>query len=263
MGHNQVWVQNSIAKQLETWWNLRQGHPMRKFDVSQVDASFVPYAHSFEQAEAHPMQIIVLILIVSLLGACASTGGKVLGPDVGAISTDHAVIVFSNQVADNTRFQNCSVLAGRSAATAKWIGWNVVESGSNLVALEVPVPEYGFFRFACSYNGVALSTSVEGPLLKLLAGDVIYLGRLVVSDTEFGSAPGHRRMPTAVRLSFEDQSDSDLDILKARLPALEMSGIVVRIPERWNMLAMNRLRPYNRGLRVVQAPTAAAFGHLQ
>ncbi len=209
------------------------------------------------------MKKAIFILIVLLQGACASTGGRALGPGDSTISAGNAVIVFSTRVADNTRFQTCSVLSGKSAATATWFGWNVVESGSNTVALEVPVPAYGFFRFACTYNGLVVSTSAEGPMLDLKAGDVIYLGRLVVSDTVFGSAPGHRRMPTAVRLTFEDRSESDLDDLQDRMPLLEMGAIVVSIPERWNSLALNRLRPYNHGLRVVQAPTAASFVNLQ
>jgi hypothetical protein len=205
------------------------------------------------------MQKITLIFVVCLIAACANTGGNVLGPNDTSVSSDKAVVVFSTRVADNTRFQTCSVLAGKSQATATWFGWNVVESRSTLLALEVPVPEYHLFRFACVYNGLALSTSIEGPTLNLRAGEFSYLGRLVVNDTEFGSAAGFRRMPTAISLAFEDQSASDIPDLKAQLPLLAMQDIAVDIPGQWNALAMNRLRPYNRGLRVVQAPTAAAF----
>ena len=209
------------------------------------------------------MRKLSLILAGFLVAACASTGGDVLGPGHSSLSSDKAVIIFSSQIADNTRFQVCSVLSGKSAATATWFGWNVIESESTLVALEVPVPEYGFFRFACAYSGQTLSTSIEGPKLNLDAGSVTYLGRLVVSDTEFGSAAGYRRMPTAIRLDFEDQSAIDIPNLKAKLPVLEQKNVVVDVPQRWNMLAMNRLHPYNRGLRVVQAPTAAGFQNLQ
>lgn len=106
-----------------------------------------------------------------------------------------------------------------------------------------------------------LSTSVEGPKLNLKTGDVVYLGRLVVQDTQFGSSAGHPRMPTAVRLAFEDQRASDIEDLKSRLPLFAGQDIAVDIPRQWNALAMNRLRPYNRGLRVVQAPTAGSFNN--
>ena len=207
------------------------------------------------------MRKIVLILATSLVAACASTGGDILGPKDRFISPDNAVIFFSTQIADNTRFQTCSVLAGKSPATATWFSWAVADSGPTLLALEVPVPEYRFFRFACAYSGLTLSTSVEGPKLDLSAGKVVYLGRLIVQDTEFGSAAGYRRMPTAVRLGFEDQRVSDIEDLTSTLPFFAGQDVSVDIPEQWNSLAMNRLRPYNRGLRVVQAPTAAAFNN--
>jgi hypothetical protein len=207
------------------------------------------------------MRIAIIMIFASLTGACASTGGDILGPDDNSLSSDRAVVVFSAQVADSTRFQSCSVLAGKSAATATWFSWPVIDSDPHLVVLEVPTPDYRFFRFGCAYSGLVLSTSVEGPTVNVRAGEVTYLGRLTVTDTEFGSAAGFKRMPTAIRLSFEDQSEADLARLREKLPLIEWRDVAVDIPERWNSLAMNTLRPYNRGLRVVQAPTSGAFNN--
>lgn len=207
------------------------------------------------------MRTAITVLLASLLSACASSGGDILRPDDRGPTPGKAVIFLTAAIADNTRYQTCSILGGTSAATATWFGWSVTGAEPHLVALEVPVPDYRLIRFGCSYNGVMLSTSLEGPTVNLEAGSVAYLGRLTVSDTEFGSAPGYRKMPSAIRLTFDDQRDSDLRRVGEMFPLIPLQDVVVKLPERWNMQAMNRLRPLNRGLRVVQAPTAGAFSN--
>lgn len=205
------------------------------------------------------MRTVFLLLAVCLIGACASTGGDIVGPTDESITPGNAVIAFSVQIADDTRFQLCSVFVGRSPSSAKWFGWSVTETRTTLFALEVPTPDYGFFRFGCVYRGLSLSTSSDGPELNLQAGDVVYLGRLVVDDTEYGTAAGHSRMPSAVRLRFEDHSEADIEDLKSRLPLFASREVTVNIIPSWGATEINRLRPYKQGPRVLLAPVPGAW----
>lgn len=198
------------------------------------------------------------LFILVLLGACAGSGGDIIQATDNSIAAGNAVIVFSVELTDDTRFQQCSVFGGTAASTAKWFGWNAGESRKTLFAIEVPAEDYEFYRFGCVYNGLAVSTS-DGPRLGLNAGDVKYLGRLEVYDTQFGSAAGHSRMPTAVRFRVEDESASDLADLRARIPFLAGQDVSIDVLPSWGGPGAKTLRPYRAGLRIVTAPVAGAF----
>ena len=200
-------------------------------------------------------QTAALAMIASLaLSACSTTGGSILPEGQDAVPPGTAVIAFSVQVTDGTTFDNCSVFAGSSAATAAWFAWPVQGDAVAAIALEVEPGNYGFHRFGCMFRGFAESTSVSGPQITAAAGDVVYLGRLIVSDTVMGTAAGHSRMPTSVRLTFEDRRDEDFELLRRKWPLFAAATPDVQVPPGWGAASRYPLRPYRDGVKVVAAP---------
>lgn len=200
------------------------------------------------------MKIPATLILLFLLGGCSTTGGVVVPDGQAAVTTGKAVIAFSVQVTDGTRYDNCSVFVGRSAATAQWFAWPVNGDNVAMIALEVEPGKYGFHRFGCMYRAYQMSTGVPGPQMTVAAGDVRYLGRLTISDTAIGSAAGYSRMPTSVSLSFDDQRLEDFDALGRKWPLFRNKEPVVAIPPSWGGDSRYQLRPYQDGVKLVAAP---------
>ena len=200
------------------------------------------------------MRKVLLIPCTFLLSACANTGGDLVQPDQASISPGRAVIAFSAEIADGTDYEQCSIFLGRSPSTAKWFAWNIAEGPTALFALEVDALKYGFHRFGCVYSGLSLSTSIPGPELQLNADAITYLGRLMVKETELGTAAGYSRMPTAVKLQFEDHSDADLESLRSRLALFAGAEIGINILRSWSTSEMIAFRPYRHGPQVIVSP---------
>ena len=196
-----------------------------------------------------------LAIFASLvLSACGTTGGSLMQDGREDLSAGKAVIAFTVQVTDGTMYDNCSVFSGHSAATAQWFAWPVQEGAVAVIALEVEPGRYGFHRFGCMYRGLQLSTSIRGPDVDVAAGDVLYLGRLIVSDTGMGSAAGYSRMPTSVRLAFVNREDEDLQALRAKWPLFASRVPETAIPPTWGGEQRYALRPYQDGVKLVAAP---------
>ena len=195
-----------------------------------------------------------ILFSIIVLGGCGTTGGQLIPDGQAAATGGKAIIAFSVQVTDGTRFDNCSVFVGRSAATAQWFAWPIQGDDVGIVALEVEPGDYGFHRFGCMYRSLQLSTGVAGPQLTVAAGDIRYLGRLTVSETTMGTAAGYSRMPTSVRLTFEDQRIEDLDALGRKWPLFKSQIPVVAIPSGWSDAMRYQLRPYQDGVKLVAAP---------
>ena len=200
------------------------------------------------------MKIPTTLILLFLIGGCSTTGGSIMPDGQATVPTGKAVIAFSVQVTDGTRYDNCSVFVGRSSATAQWFAWPVNGDNVVMIALEVEPGKYGFHRFGCMYRAYQMSTGVRGPQVTVAAGDVRYLGRLTVSDTMFGSAAGYSRMPTSVRLSFGDQRIEDFDALGRKWPLFKTIEPVVAIPPSWGGDSRYQLRPYQDGVKLVAAP---------
>lgn len=189
-----------------------------------------------------------------MLQACGTTGGSVVPNGRDEISAGKAVIAFTAQVTDGTAYGNCSVFSGQSAASAQWFAWAVQEDDVATIVLEVEPGRYGFHRFGCMYRGLQLSTSIRGPDVDVAAGDVLYLGRLIVSDTGMGSAAGYSRMPTSVGLAFVNRDDEDLQALRAKWPLFASRVPETAIPPTWGGEQRYALRPYQDGVKLVAAP---------
>ena len=198
--------------------------------------------------------VAIVFTALSLLSGCSTTGGQILSDGETSLTAGKAVVAFSMQVTDGTTYDNCSVFIGRSAASAQWFAWPVSGDDVSIIALEVEPGEYGFHRFGCMFRGLQLSTSVSGPQLSIAANDVVYLGRLVISDTGMGSAAGYSRMPTSVGLTFDDQRDEDLEALGRKWPIIEERTPNVSVPNGWNDDSRYPLRPYQDGVKLVAAP---------
>lgn len=196
----------------------------------------------------------VLLLLAAVLTACGTTGGNIMPDGQSSVPGGKAVIAFSVQVTDGTRYDNCSVFVGRAAPSAQWFAWPVNGDTVAMIALEVEPGNYGFHRFGCMYRSLQLSTSITGPQITLAAGDVRYLGRLTVSDTELGSAAGYSQMPTSVRLTFADQRIEDFDALGRKWPLFRNNQPDVAIPSSWGGEPRYQLRPYKDGVKLVAAP---------
>jgi hypothetical protein len=182
------------------------------------------------------------------------TGGQLIQPGQVGITPGNAAIAFSVEIADGTKFNQCSVLVGESAVSASWFGWDVASSPTSMITLEVTAGMYGFHRFGCDYHGLFVRTNTPGPELNLAAGEVRYLGRLIVSDTEFGTAPGYSKMASSVRLQFEDRSDEDMVALRAKSPLFVNEAVEVNVPASLGGKERHALRPDNRGVKVVVSP---------
>jgi hypothetical protein len=167
---------------------------------------------------------------------------------------DKAIVALSVQVTDGTRYETCSIFVGRSAATSQWFAWPVQADGVAMIALEVEPGDYGFHRFGCTYRSLQITTGVAGPQLTINPGDVIYLGRLIISDTEIGSAAGHSRMPTSVALDFVDRQDEDFDAMAEKWPVFGASQLTADVPATWGGDRRYQLRPYMDGVKLVAAP---------
>ncbi len=195
-----------------------------------------------------------LILASFLLAACAVTGGDLIRQGQQSISPGKAVVVISVEVPSGARFESCSIFVGKSPATARWFGWNVQDGTSSLFSIEVDAGEYGLHRFGCSYRGLPLSTSAPGPSIELSSGEVRYLGRLAVSDIEYGTAARYSRMPTSIALTFRNTSEEDLEELKHRAPIFRDRDVTLDIPDAWGDSARYAFRPYKQGTEVVVSP---------
>ena len=200
------------------------------------------------------MKTIALLLVTFALAACSTTGGSIMPDGQASVPAGKAVVAFSVQVTDGTRYDNCSVFVGRSAATSQWFAWPVNDDAVAMIALEVEPGNYGFHRFGCMYRALQLSTGVTGPQLTIAAGDVRYLGRLTISETEMGSAAGYSSMPTSVRLTFEDQRVEDFDALGRKWPLFTTRTPDVAIPASWGGEPRYQLRPYKDGVKLIAAP---------
>jgi hypothetical protein len=194
------------------------------------------------------------IVICLAMAGCGTTGGSVIPDGRDDLSPGKAVIAFTVQVTDGTTYDNCSVFTGHSAATAQWFAWPVEEDAVAVIALEVEPGRYGFHRFGCMFRGLQLSTSVRGPDVDVADGDVLYLGRLIVSDTGMGSAAGFSRMPTSVSLTFENHEDEDIGALGLKWPLFATRIPSVAIPPTWGGELRYPLRPYQDGVKLVAAP---------
>ena len=200
------------------------------------------------------IRFVTIAALVVLLTGCATTGGHLVPKAQSSVSAGKAVVAFSIEVADGTRYDQCSVFVGRSAATAQWFGWNVAGSPVSTFVIEVGAGDYGFHRFGCSYRGFTVSSGIARPEIELAAGEVRYLGRLTVDNTKFGSAARRDRVPTSVDLTFSDASDEDLRKLRAEYPLLANADVDTRIPESWGGRLSHVLRPYQEGIELVAAP---------
>ena len=198
-----------------------------------------------------PWAIILLTLLVS---ACGTTGGNIMPDGQTAVPGGKAVVAFSVQVTDGTDYDNCSVFVGNSAATAQWFAWPVNGDDVAMIALEVEPGNYGFHRFGCMYRALQLSTSVSGPQFTIAAGDIRYLGRLTLSDTQMGSAAGYSSMPNSVKLTFEDQRVEDFDALGRKWPLFTTNVPEEAIPASWGGEPRYQLRPYKDGVKLVASP---------
>ena len=201
------------------------------------------------------MKIPAIILLAIVASGCSTTGGNIMPDGRTAVPDGKAIVTFSVQVTDGTRYDNCSVFVGRSAATAQWFAWPVNGDNVGMIALEVDPGSYGFHRFGCMYRAYQLSTGVPGPKFTLEAGDVRYLGRLTVSDTTIGSAAGYSRMPTSVRLTFEDQRVEDFEALGRKWPMFRSRPPEAAIPASWGEGGPRyQMRPYQDGVKLIAAP---------
>lgn len=195
-----------------------------------------------------------IAVFVLFLSGCATTGGHLVPKAQSSVSAGKAIVAFSIEVTDGTRYDQCSVFVGRSPASAQWFGWNVAGSPVSTFVIEVGAGDYGFHRFGCSYRGFTVSSGIAGPQIEVAAGEVRYLGRLTVDNTKFGSAARRERVPTSVDLTFSDASGDDLGKLRGEYPLLADADVDTSVPDSWGGRLSHVLRPYQEGIELVAAP---------